>query len=56
MFCEELLYGMVQVSAELRPMSILELKRSFVGASVMAFVEPYSAINPEIGCAMLTLI
>ncbi|CAJ1414637.1 unnamed protein product, partial [Effrenium voratum] len=26
---EELLYGMVQVSAELRPMSILELKRSF---------------------------
>ncbi|CAE7666670.1 CACNA1G [Symbiodinium sp. CCMP2456] len=26
---EELLYGMVQVSAELRPMSILELRRSF---------------------------
>ncbi|CAE7649004.1 SCN3A [Symbiodinium pilosum] len=26
---EELLYGMVQISAELRPMSILELRRSF---------------------------
>ncbi|CAK9079425.1 Lon protease homolog [Durusdinium trenchii] len=44
---EELLYGMVQVSAELRPMSILELKRSFA-RGLNAVAQQVSALDTRL--------